>query len=190
MFLLVGLGNIGKQYLRSRHNAGFIIVDEIAKISNFSWSNSSKFCSQIIDETITSYRVIMIKPNTFMNLSGEAIRLISDYYKIEPQNIIVIHDDIDLMRQSIRFKFAGSAGGHNGLKSIDHYLGNNYYRIRIGVGRPENVNYNISDFVLAALDSQEYNHLLSVASSISSNFSLFLSGKHEEFKNQLGQTPV
>ncbi|MGI4776221.1 MAG: aminoacyl-tRNA hydrolase, partial [Janthinobacterium lividum] len=162
----------------------------LAQIFNFCWSDSLKFHSQMIDGIIANHRVIMIKPSTFMNLSGSAIQSVCAYYKIETQNIIIMHDDIDLPSGSVKFKLGGNAGGHNGLKSVDQFVGRDYYRVRMGVGRPENSQHSVSDFVLAALNSNEYNWLLDLAKIISNNLDLFFFDKHTEFKNQLCQRPA
>jgi len=143
--LIVGLGNPGEKYKLNRHNVGFLAVDYL--IDEF---QASKVSSKFKGELFKSNDFLFLKPTTFMNLSGESVRLVKDFYKIENENIIVIHDDIDLKLGALRFKRGGSSGGHNGLKSIDSLIGNDYYRIRIGVGRPaekkEVVNYVLSDF--------------------------------------------
>ena len=143
--LVVGLGNPGEKYKLNRHNIGFLAVDYL--IDKF---KASKISSKFKGDLFKSENFLFLKPTTFMNLSGESVKLVKDFYKIENENIIVIHDDIDLKLGALRFKRGGSSGGHNGLKSIDSLIGNDYYRIRIGVGRPsekkEVVNYVLSDF--------------------------------------------
>ena len=145
MKLIIGLGNPGKKYELNRHNVGFLCIDYL--IDEF---NARKINSTFKGEFFKSSEYLFLKPTTFMNLSGESAVLVKNYYKIENENIIVIHDDIDLKLGALRFKRGGSAGGHNGLKSLDQYIGNDYYRVRIGVGRPENkeevVKYVLSDF--------------------------------------------
>ncbi len=145
MKLIVGLGNPGKKYELNRHNVGFLAVDYL--IDKF---NASKISSKFKGELFKSGEYLFLKPSTFMNLSGESVVLVKNFYKFDNKDIIVIHDDIDLKLGALRFKRGGSSGGHNGLKSIDAHIGNDYYRIRIGVGRPEKkeevVNYVLSDF--------------------------------------------
>jgi len=145
MKLIIGLGNPGKKYELNRHNIGFLAVDYL--INEF---QASKISSKFKGELFKAGEYLFLKPNTFMNLSGESVVLVKDFYKIPNEDIIVIHDDIDLKIGALRFKRGGSSGGHNGLKSIDRYIGNDYYRVRIGVGRPERkdevVNYVLSDF--------------------------------------------
>jgi len=145
MKLIIGLGNPGKKYELNRHNIGFLAIDYL--VDTF---KASKISSKFKGELFKSNEFLFLKPTTFMNLSGESVRLVKDFYKIPNEEIIVIHDDIDLKVGALRFKKGGSSGGHNGLKSIDKHIGNDYYRVRIGVGRPERkeevVNYVLSDF--------------------------------------------
>ena len=145
MKLIVGLGNPGKKYEKNRHNIGFLAVDYL--IGQF---NASKVSSKFKGDLFKSKEYLFLKPNTFMNLSGESVVLVKEYYKIDNNDIIVIHDDIDLKLGALRFKKGGSSGGHNGLKSIDKHIGNEYWRVRVGVGRPQRkeevVNYVLSDF--------------------------------------------
>jgi PTH1 family peptidyl-tRNA hydrolase len=151
MKLIVGLGNPGKKYELNRHNIGFLAVDYLVEKFNASFE-SSKFKGELFK----SKDYLFLKPSTFMNLSGESVVLVKNFYKIENEDIIVIHDDIDLKVGALRFKRGGSSGGHNGLKSIDAMIGNDYWRVRVGVGRPERkeevVNYVLSDFTAQELE--------------------------------------
>ncbi len=151
MKLIVGLGNPGERYKLNRHNIGFLAIDYL--IDKF---NASKISSKFKGELFKSGEYLFLKPATFMNLSGESVKLVKDFYKIDNDDIIVIHDDIDLKPGALKFKKGGSSGGHNGLKSIDENIGNDYHRIRIGVGRPEDkkevINYVLSDFNEAELN--------------------------------------
>jgi len=145
MKLIVGLGNPGVKYQNNRHNIGFLVIDYL--IDQF---NPSKLSSKFKGELYKTHEYLFLKPLTFMNLSGESVKLVKDFYKINNDDIIVIHDDIDLNIGALKFKKGGSNGGHNGLKSIDKLIENDYWRIRIGVGRPERkeqvVSYVLSDF--------------------------------------------
>ncbi len=145
MKLIVGLGNPGKKYELNRHNVGFLALDYL--IEKY---NASKISSKFKGDLYKAEKYLFLKPDTFMNLSGESVVLVRDYYKIDNDDIIVIHDDIDLKPGALRFKKGGSSGGHNGLKSIDKHIGDDYWRVRIGVGRPERkedvVKYVLSDF--------------------------------------------
>lgn len=149
MFLVIGLGNPGIKYTRTRHNVGFMCLDTLSFYYGFPPFND-KFSSLIAEKRLDDYRVILQKPQTFMNLSGEAAIKVVSFFKIEPENIFVIHDDIDMPPFDIKIKFGGGNGGHNGLRNIDSKIGKNYWRIRIGVGRPlskdEVANYVLSDF--------------------------------------------
>ena len=132
MILIVGLGNPGDEYKNTRHNVGFMLIDELLSSGEFDALGSSKFKGELYKKG----SLLLLKPQTFMNLSGNSVKAVKDFYK--PERIIVIHDDIDLKFGAMKFKFGGSSGGHNGIKSIDNLIGNEYERIRIGVGRSEN----------------------------------------------------
>lgn len=138
--LIAGLGNPGIKYHLTRHNIGFEILDSLAQSLNVKFENS-RFNAEIVK--IPSCNTFLVKPNTFMNLSGEAIVPIMNFYKID--SLLVVHDDLDLEFGCIKFKKAGSNGGHNGLKSIDSLFGNDYYRLRFGIGR----DLNVVDYVLS-----------------------------------------
>ena len=133
MILVVGLGNRGKEYEKTRHNVGFMLIDLLLKESNFTNLTNSKFKGELfkIDSSL------FLKPSTYMNSSGISVKAVHDFYKC--QRLIVIHDDIDLNLGTLRFKKGGSSGGHNGLKSIDALYGNDYERVRIGIGKAKNV---------------------------------------------------
>ncbi len=154
MNLLVGLGNPGKEYTNTRHNVGFLALDLIADSLGVTFSSNNKFKSEIATAEIAGSKVILAKPVTFMNLSGSAVQLICHYYKISIDNLIVVHDDIDLTLGDVRMKKGGSSAGHNGLKSIDSHLGVAYHRVRIGVGRPE-VREEVADYVLQNFSKDE-----------------------------------
>lgn len=132
MILIVGLGNPGDEYKNTRHNVGFMLIDELISGGGFDAVGSSKFKGELYKKG----SLLLLKPQTFMNLSGNSVKAVKDFYK--PERIIVIHDDIDLKFSAMKFKFGGSSGGHNGIKSIDNLIGNEYERVRIGVGRSEN----------------------------------------------------
>ena len=159
MFLIVGLGNPGKFYKNNRHNIGFKIIDNIRDTYNFP-GFSKKFKSEISKSEFEKKLVFLLKPTTFMNNSGIALREIRDFYNININNIYVIHDEIDLDQGRVKVKIGGGHNGHNGLKSIDKLIGKNYNRVRVGVSRPskiyeENVDENISNWVLSDFTSNE-----------------------------------
>lgn len=148
MALLVGLGNPGSTYASTRHNIGFMVID--ALLSKYSNQNISK--NSFKGDLFKTSKHLLLKPTTYMNLSGESVVAVKHFYKVE--DIIVIHDDLDLPFGAIRFKFGGGHGGHNGLKSVDKMLGTReYLRIRMGIGKPEFG--TVSDFVLGKFNEQE-----------------------------------
>lgn len=138
MILIVGLGNPGREYAGTRHNIGFGVIARLADRYNITW-NSKEHKAVCAKGIIGGEKVILAQPQTFMNLSGESVRSIADYYKIDPENIIVAYDDIDLEVGQIRVRRKGSAGGHNGIKNIIQHLGTNEFpRVKVGVGaKPE-----------------------------------------------------
>ncbi len=152
MFLIAGLGNPGDKYKYTRHNIGFMVIDEITKNLNTSNINNSNFKAIVLKTSNT----LFVKPQTFMNLSGESIVAIANYYNIPNENIIIVHDDLDLRFGAVKFKVGGGHGGHNGLKSIDSHIGNDYIRIRVGIGKPQNksevVNYVLNNFTKEELN--------------------------------------
>jgi PTH1 family peptidyl-tRNA hydrolase len=151
MQLIVGLGNHGKKYEKNRHNVGFMAVDLIAENYDFP-PFKEKFKGLVSKGEINGQEVILLKPQTYMNLSGESVQPAAAFYKITPDNITVIHDDIDLPLGKVKIKIGGGNAGHNGLKSIDQKIGSNYRRIRIGVGRPQ---YDVSSYVLSDFAKEE-----------------------------------
>ncbi len=153
--LVVGLGNPGAQYAATRHNAGFILLDAIAARLGISIERT-RFKALTGEGTIAGSHVLLIKPQTFMNLSGEAVREAAAFYHIEPANIIVIYDDICLDVGRLRVRGKGSDGGHNGIKSIIYQLQSNEFpRIRVGVGERPNPNYDLADWVLSSFGEEE-----------------------------------
>ncbi len=133
--LLVGLGNPGSRYAATRHNIGFMAVDAVAQLYRFP-SFRSKFQGTITEGNIGDAKVMLLKPETYMNLSGDSVGAAVRFYKILPEEIAVLHDDIDLPDGKLRVKLGGGHGGHNGLRSIDAAIGQNYWRVRLGVGHP------------------------------------------------------
>lgn len=171
-WLIVGLGNPGREYAHNRHNIGFMALDALAeKYGMGGWKNL--FQSHIHSATINGDTVFLQKPQTYMNLSGEAVGAAMRFYKIELENAIVIHDDIDLAFHTARIKQGGGSGGHNGLKSIDQHCGKEYWRIRLGVGHPGDKNL-VSDHVLSDFSKQEENELETWLQDLVAEFPLML----------------
>ena len=153
MFLFVGLGNIGSKYQNSRHNTGFIFIDYLVKKYGFLKINN-KLKSVLYKGNILKNNILLSQPQTMMNLSGESVKLVKNFYKIKQDNIFVFHDEIDLDIGRIKFKFGGGSAGHNGIKNIDKNIGNQYYRIRIGINN--NKNYSeVNKFVLSDFNRHE-----------------------------------
>ncbi|MDU1006615.1 MAG: aminoacyl-tRNA hydrolase [Clostridium butyricum] len=152
MFLIVGLGNPGSQYEDTRHNIGFKVVDNIAKEYNIE-INRQKFKGMCGEGFINGEKVILLKPTTYMNLSGESVREVVDFYKLSNDDVLVIYDDISLDVGRLRIREKGSAGGHNGIKSIIAHLGTDIFpRIKVGVGQP---NVDLVNYVLGKFTKEE-----------------------------------
>lgn len=158
-FLIVGLGNPGKQYELTRHNAGFLFADLLADKSNVK-INKIQFKAVTAVIELGGHRCLLMKPQTFMNNSGEAVREISQFYKIPPEKIIVIFDDISLPCGKLRIRRKGTDGGHNGIKSIIYHLNSdNFPRIKVGVGAKPHPDYNLADWVLSTFKKDEMEEL-------------------------------
>lgn len=137
MKLIVGLGNPGKEYVKTRHNLGFLSVDAFAKHEGAVWKSDTKRHAEIATATIEKTKVVLAKPDTYMNRSGQAVQAIASYYRIPEKNILIIHDDMDLEEGRTQFKAGGNAAGHNGIKDIQETLKTkSLERLRIGIGRP------------------------------------------------------
>ena len=159
MKLIVGLGNYPKEYTLTRHNIGFLCVDYIQEHNDFeNWCENKKLLCNISRGFVNNKECILIKPNTYMNLSGDSVIKVVQFYKIKPQDIVVIHDDIDLAFNVIKTTQSRNSAGHNGVKSINTHIKEAYNRIRIGVGRPVNSDYDISDYVLSKFTKEEQEH--------------------------------
>lgn len=154
MKLIVGLGNPGREYELTRHNIGFMAIDELAKRWNISL-NEQKFKGVFGAGFVNGEKVILLKPLTYMNLSGESIRPLMDYYKIDVEDFVVLYDDLDIPVGKLRLRMKGSAGGHNGVKSTISHLGTQeFQRIRMGIDRPKN-GMKVVDYVLGRFASEE-----------------------------------
>ena len=162
-WLLVFLGNPGPKYECTRHNAGFMAADALAKRLGVS-INRARFKALTAPADINGEKVLLMKPQTYMNLSGEAVGEAARFYKILPENVIVVSDEVSLPLGKLRVRMKGSAGGHNGLKSIIASLGSdNFPRVRIGVGAPPHPDYDMADWVLSVFRNQDLEDMLSAA---------------------------
>ena len=153
MFLFIGLGNKGSKYQNNRHNTGFLFVDYLVKKYGL-LKTSNKLKCALYKGSILNNDILLSKPETMMNLSGESVRLVKNFYKIKQENIFVFHDELDLNIGKIKFKLGGGSAGHNGIKNIDKHIGNEYYRIRIGVSSKETYS-QINNFVLSDFKTEE-----------------------------------
>jgi PTH1 family peptidyl-tRNA hydrolase len=135
--LIVGLGNPGPQYDKTRHNVGFMVADALAGRVGSSFSSHKKSNSDIVQARLDGRSVVVAKPRTFMNLSGQPVAALARFFSVDPANIVVVHDELDIDFGALRLKIGGGEGGHNGLRSISQHLGTkDYLRVRVGVGRP------------------------------------------------------
>lgn len=158
-YIIAGLGNPGKKYEMTRHNAGFLAVDMLAREEGFEIKRL-KFHSLVADEMIAGRRCLVMKPQTMMNNSGEAIYEAASYYNIPDENIIIIYDDISLDVGKTRIRRKGSAGGHNGIKSIISCLGSeDFPRVKVGVGKKPNAHYDLVDWVLGVFPKEKLDDL-------------------------------
>ena len=182
-FLVVGLGNPDKKFGLTRHNSGFLCVDNIAEKENFQ-IKKLKFKSLYADVSLAGHRCLVMKPQTYMNNSGEAVRDCAQFYKIPPEHIIVIFDDISLEVGKMRIKRKGSDGGHNGIKSIIYHLNSdNFPRIKIGVGSKPHPEYDLKDWVLSNFTNSEQKTLVEVFDNALDAVKLITNDKIDEAMN-------
>lgn len=181
--LLVGLGNPGKEYEQTRHNVGFMAVD--AFIHRYSFGEfKSKFKGELAEGYVNNEKVLILKPMTYMNLSGEAVATVCRFYKIPVENMIVFHDDMDLPVGKIKVKIGGGSGGHNGIKSIDSHMGVYYTRVRIGISKPVSKE-QVVDWVLSKFHPEDKNLLNERLEQIADYLPLLLRHDSENFMNKL-----
>ncbi len=184
MFLIVGLGNFGKQYENTRHNYGFLLIDKIISRYNLIY-NGKKFKSDFYQGEIDNIKIFVIKPETYMNLSGFAVSEAMKFFKIPVANLIVCYDDLDLEVGRIKHKIGGGSGGHNGIKSIDENIGVDYQRIRLGIGKPLDQRFEISDYVLSKFTAEEIPKIDDLNNKIADNFVDLLKGNVANFLNKI-----
>jgi PTH1 family peptidyl-tRNA hydrolase len=188
VFIIAGLGNPGRQYQDNRHNIGFLAVEAIARAHSFSpWSK--KFKSEISEGTIGGEKVLLMKPQTFMNLSGDAVGEAMRFYKLSPTDIIIFHDELDLPAAKVRVKVGGGNGGHNGLRSMDAHVGRDYKRVRLGIGHP-GVKDMVSGHVLGDFHKVDQEWLAPLLEDIARNVELLFTGDGSQFMNKLAGSPA
>ena len=183
MIALVGLGNPGKQYKYNRHNIGYLAIDEIVKSLDIN-HQKTKFNGKFYKSSIGQKSIILFKSNDYMNECGYSISQIISFFKLKKEDLYVFHDDLDLEIGKIRIKNGGSSAGHNGLKSIDKYVGKNYNRVRIGIGHPGEKKL-VEKYVLSNFKKEEWSNLSLINQNISENIDLLVNNKHSSFLNKI-----
>lgn len=183
MLLIVGLGNPGAQYVHNRHNIGFMAVDTIQRKHNFS-SWNKKFHALISEGKINGHKILLIKPQTYMNLSGQAVGEAMRFYKVPLEDLIVLHDELDLPAGKVRIKTGGSAGGHNGIKSIDAHCGAQYRRLRLGIGHPGHKDW-VHSYVLGDFTKTDNEWLEPLLNAVSEHIGILQEGKDSQFINKI-----
>ncbi len=185
--IIVGLGNPGADYKDTRHNAGFMAIDYIAERLGIS-INRLKFRAMTAEVIVFGTRVLLMKPETFMNLSGEAVGAAASFYKISPENITVLHDEVSFDVGKFRIRRKGSAGGHNGLKSIIAHLSSDAFpRIKIGVGQKPSPEYDLANWVLGRFSKQDAETLGNLLPAIYESCELIIQGKIDEAMNKFSK---
>ena len=188
--LIVGLGNPGQQYEKNRHNAGFLFLDQLLGDCAGSWSNETRFNGFVANCYVGGGKVILLKPQTFMNRSGLSVGSVARYYKVKTEEILVIHDELDLNVGVARLKKGGGHAGHNGLRDIMANLGEkDFYRIRVGVGRPVS-GKSVADYVLSNPSKDESRSMLSAFDLIALQINKIVSGDMALAMNALNTAPA
>lgn len=189
MRIVAGLGNPGSRYASHRHNVGFMMVDQLADRYGFPpWKD--KFGGQLAEGRIGINKTLLFKPQSYMNRSGLPVVELMRFYKESPDHLTVIHDEIDLVAGKIRVKMGGGHGGHNGLRDIDRHLGQNYWRLRVGVGRSR-FNADVDQHVLSDFDKADRNWLNPLLDSMTDLWTLWDSDGHEAFMTAVAhKTPA
>lgn len=183
MHLIVGLGNPGSEHAPNRHNIGFMAVDAIARTHSFA-PFRSKFNGMITDGTIDGERVLLLKPQTYMNRSGDSVGAAAKFYKLDPDAIIVIYDELDLAPGKLKVKIGGGNGGHNGLRSIDPVIGTGYKRVRLGIGHPGHKEL-VTRHVLGDFAKADADWLAQFLDAIAANAALLVKGDDPNFMNRI-----
>lgn len=183
MLLIAGLGNPGSQYAGQRHNVGFMAADAIHRRHSFGpWSK--KFSALVAEGRIGGEKVLLIKPQTFMNNSGQAVGEAMRFYKLEPKDLIVLYDELDLAPSKVRVKIGGGSGGHNGIRSIDGHCGSEFRRVRIGIGHPGDKS-RVTGYVLGDFSKADREWLDPLLDAIADNIELLCKGDDSGFMNRV-----
>ena len=188
--LIVGLGNPGPEHLMTRHNAGFWFVDILARKYSLTFRDENKFQAEICRLADADYDCLLCKPTTFMNRSGQSVRAISGYYRIDPGEILIVHDEIDLDVGTVRLKQGGGHGGNNGIRDIIEKLGdNNFNRLRIGVGHPGSSD-QVTDHVLGRPSAEDENLIIQAINGVMDQLPYLLSGEFQKLMNVLHRSHI
>lgn len=183
MMLVVGLGNPGPEYERHRHNVGFMAVDDVQRRFGFSpWRR--RFQGLSAEGTVGGEKILALKPQTFMNLSGQAVGEAMRFYKMIPDQVVVFHDELDLPAGRIRVKRGGGHGGHNGLRSIDDHIGKDYWRVRVGIGHPGSKE-KVHGWVLSNFAKSDEAWLEPLLDAMTREFPLVAAGEPEKFASRV-----
>ena len=185
MKLIIGLGNPGPDYAATRHNIGFMAVDGIARQAGVaSWQK--KFQGEMAEVRLGGQKALLLKPMTYMNLSGQSAGEAARFYKIAPEDVIVFHDELDLQPAKVRVKLGGGHAGHNGLKSMNAHVGENYWRVRLGIGHP-GAKHLVSNYVLGAFAKADDAWLSPLLSAIAREIGLMVAGDDRAFQSRVSQ---
>ena len=183
MLLFVGLGNPGPKHAGNRHNIGFMVVQAIARRHELSpWRR--RFQGVAVEGNIANERVLLLLPGTYMNESGRAVVEAANFYKVDPSSIVVFHDEVDLPTAKVRVKVGGGVAGHNGLRSITAHVGNDYKRVRIGIGKPD-VKELVPMHVLGDFSKSDWAWIEALCDVIADNAALLVEGKDSTFQNKV-----
>jgi len=186
--IVVGLGNPGPEHQLTRHNAGFWFVDRLARTFGGEFRDYRKYSGETARITIQGHEIILLKPTTYMNRSGLSIRQLGEFFKVAPGEILVAHDELDLPVGSVRLKFAGGHGGHNGLRDTIAHIGASFWRLRLGIGHPGN-KADVIDYVLTRAPRNEEDLIIDAANTAIDVMPLLLDQGAERAMTQLHSRP-
>ena len=176
--LLVGLGNPGDKYFETKHNVGFMLIDQLAKKQNVTFTHDKIFQADLASFFLNGEKIYLVKPTTFMNESGKAVHALLTYYGLDIEDLLIIYDDLDMEVGKIRLRAKGSAGGHNGIKSIIQHIGTQTFnRVKIGIGRPKN---GVVNHVLSKFDKDDYIGILQSIDKVDDSVNYYLQEKNFE----------
>lgn len=185
MQLWVGLGNPGPQYAMHRHNVGFMVLDALAEVHGFS-APKKQFQGWTQEGRIGTEKIVLLKPGTFMNESGRAVRAAMDFYKLSPEDVTVFHDELDLLPMKVKVKRGGGTAGHNGLRSTDAHLGPEFRRVRLGIGHPGHKD-RVTGYVLGNYAKAEIEPLSDMLGAIAAEASWLAAGDDVRFMNEVAR---